>query len=292
MSVKPLASPLAAKANFKIPSLFPSGFPDFFHSLRMIQCDGKKLFLLTWLLGSLAGMGHAQHLHVKYALHLPEESPLDYDLFFDGQRSVFVLKDAEIQQFERRQEERGNTPQAAGANILNVKVSDGQDLFFHQDFRTQEMVSRELALDGKKVLVKDRIPQINWELTGEKRQIGQFQCQLARATWRCSEYEVWFTSAIPVNIGPWKLGGLPGLIVEAYNKTIDHRYVLTALVGQIPEPAAVFPVLSPPPGPVHSFQDFAAKQRKELEKLRRFLLGQAGNPADATFAAAIPECYE
>ena len=41
------------------------------------------------------------------------------------------------------------------------------------------------------------------------------KCNLATTKFRGREWKVWFTEEIPVSLGPWKLGGLPGLILKA-----------------------------------------------------------------------------
>lgn len=37
-----------------------------------------------------------------------------------------------------------------------------------------------------------------------------FKCKSATAEFRGRKYKVWYTMEIPIPIGPWKLGGLPG----------------------------------------------------------------------------------
>lgn len=234
---------------------------------------------------------NAQQLHLKYVLQVEGDQQLNYDLYFDGNRSVFVLKDTEVQQFEQNRQEQARLSDNPSRTIIDVKVSDGKDFFYYKDFQTGEMISREFAFDRKKFIVKDNIPTIHWELTGEKRKIGDFSCQKATTTWRCSNYEVWFTSDIPADIGPWKLGGLPGMIVEAHNKTVDHHYKLTWFSTNLAQADAVFPRLESFKDPVYTFSAFAEKQRKEMDKLKMFLLAQAGNPDDGEFVADIPECY-
>ncbi|HTN68436.1 MAG TPA: GLPGLI family protein, partial [Dysgonamonadaceae bacterium] len=55
-----------------------------------------------------------------------------------------------------------------------------------------------------------------------------YSCQMAVCNFRGREWTAWFATYIPVSDGPWKFGGLPGLIMEAYDK--GNQYVFT-IVG-------------------------------------------------------------
>ena len=56
-------------------------------------------------------------------------------------------------------------------------------------------------------------PLMTWTLGTEHQTIIGYDCQKATCHWRGRDYEAWFTAAIPVKAGPWKFGGLPGLIL-------------------------------------------------------------------------------
>ena len=64
----------------------------------------------------------------------------------------------------------------------------------------------------------------NWRLTDEKKVYMSKECQKAIGNFKGREYEVWFTTEIPYPIGPWKLGGLPGAILYAKDKTGDVEF--------------------------------------------------------------------
>ncbi|CAM3926591.1 MULTISPECIES: GLPGLI family protein [Flavobacterium] len=74
------------------------------------------------------------------------------------------------------------------------------------------------GISGKEydtLFVKDKAKNIAWELHEETKKINAFTCQKAIGQFRGRTYTVWFTYEIPVSAGPWKLNGLPGLILEA-----------------------------------------------------------------------------
>lgn len=78
----------------------------------------------------------------------------------------------------------------------------------------KEMQSRNKGYS----FVKEEAPKIDWKIFSDKKYIGNFECNKATASFRGRNYTAWFTKSIPLAYGPWKLQGLPGLILEAYDK--------------------------------------------------------------------------
>ena len=70
-------------------------------------------------------------------------------------------------------------------------------------------------------------PDIVWTLTNDTLTVSSYLCQQATATFRGVEWRVWYTEEIPSSAGPWRLRGLPGLIVKAENDA--HTFCLAEL---------------------------------------------------------------
>jgi len=67
-------------------------------------------------------------------------------------------------------------------------------------------------------ILREDLPQIDWQIHPDTKMIGSFQCTKATGTFGGRVYDVWFTPEIPVSLGPYKLWGLPGLILEAKSR--------------------------------------------------------------------------
>lgn len=66
--------------------------------------------------------------------------------------------------------------------------------------------------------VAEQTPKIHWTLSNETKQFGNLQARKATGKFRGRLYTAWYTLDIPLPYGPWKLQGLPGLILEAYDE--------------------------------------------------------------------------
>lgn len=73
----------------------------------------------------------------------------------------------------------------------------------------------------------EETPDFVWTLTNDTLTVGGYLCQQATATHRGVAWTVCYTEEIPSSAGPWRLRGLPGLIVEAKNEA--HTFCLTEL---------------------------------------------------------------
>lgn len=77
---------------------------------------------------------------------------------------------------------------------------------------------------GNHMKYEEIIPQFNWKLTNNRKKIGDYSCQKAICNFRGRTYEAWFTTEIPINNGPWKFHGLPGLIMEVYDTHNQYKF--------------------------------------------------------------------
>jgi len=72
-------------------------------------------------------------------------------------------------------------------------------------------------------------PTFNWEISKEKKEVSGYSCQKAITDYGGRKYTAWFASEIPVSSGPYKFGGLPGLIIEISDTDNDYNFKLIEL---------------------------------------------------------------
>lgn len=123
------------------------------------------------------------------------------------------------------------------ALAVKQQITNGEFMKLHSmynpDFKDvvlENANSNQLDYYGKVSIdsytYKEEIPKINWVLSDSTKDICGYSCHQATATFRGRKWHAWYCD-IPKSVGPWKLNGLPGLILEA--KTDDNEHAFTAI---------------------------------------------------------------
>lgn len=66
-------------------------------------------------------------------------------------------------------------------------------------------------------IIDEPYPAIKWKISTDTMTFGSLHCQKATTHFKGRDYTAWFCADIAMQGGPWKLSGLPGLIIEAYD---------------------------------------------------------------------------
>ena len=85
------------------------------------------------------------------------------------------------------------------------------------------------GLREDQVTYRDTLNAQQWTIVDSTREVLGYTCQQATADFRGRRWTAWFATDIPVSDGPWKLGGLPGLILEAYDEWQQHVFTAVGL---------------------------------------------------------------
>ncbi|MFY8003718.1 MAG: GLPGLI family protein, partial [Chitinophagaceae bacterium] len=122
-------------------------------------------------------------------------------------------------------------------NMAKVKAGITIDLpnepikFKYHTFESLLFVQQESTLysikpwTGDKIVIEEIWPNTKWQLLDSTQIIGGLTCYSAIGVVKGRTYTVWYCPDYPVSAGPWKIRGLPGLIVAATDasKTISFQ---------------------------------------------------------------------
>lgn len=93
----------------------------------------------------------------------------------------------------------------------------------------EEWAAMPREIDEDNLMYSEPFPLQKWKIEKETKEICGYRCQKATCRWRGRDYTAWFTTDIPVSAGPWKFGGLPGLIMKVSDSRNEYKWEAVAV---------------------------------------------------------------
>ena len=147
----------------------------------------------------------------------------------------------------------------------------------------------------KTILAVDSLYNFKWTVLDERKTINDEVCTKATTSFRGRNYVAWFKKNSSVQTGPWKFGGLPGLIYEINDDDELFTYSLSSI-----EFIEEFPVKLKLPASyenevmlthsefITAWKNFKRDLEKDNDKVNYTLLGSNGTKF---YVAPIKELY-
>ena len=113
---------------------------------------------------------------------------------------------------------------------LRVEIPDNKFHYIFNDLKNNhrsELVY--LNKDRDKYLVDDTLDIPKWDISSTTKKINNHLCYKATTFFKGRTYIAWFTLDYPTQHGPWKLIGLPGLILEASDNKNEVFFEVTQI---------------------------------------------------------------
>ncbi|WP_196885667.1 GLPGLI family protein [Aureivirga sp. CE67] len=175
------------------------------------------------------------------------------------------------------------------ANVMSGgTVSNG---VLYTDIQNRTYINKQ-ELFGKNFLIKDKLPNYEWQLENETKKVGNYTCYKATAKTMMRDFQaeakkmrdnfrkkqkakiepiikevqitVWYTPQIPISVGPEKFGGLPGLILEA---NIGNTQLVCTQITLNPKEKVE---INPPKGGKEITQEkFDETRQKKMEEMSK-----------------------
>jgi len=174
-----------------------------------------KYFIILIYLTSLNVLAQTGVINYGQIESLGMGAPIGPDfntmLVFDKENSLYVMKKDSLEGGNIWEQKSYRNGDGNGFSITVVTNPEGFQYYYEP--KEKVLYSRDSGFQ----YVKDKTINIPWDIQEETKMIGIYKVQKATAHFRGRDYTAWFTSQIPLPYGPWKLVGLPGLILEAYD---------------------------------------------------------------------------
>ncbi|MFP9116451.1 GLPGLI family protein [Flavobacterium sp. RNTU_13] len=136
-------------------------------------------------------------------------------LFADNTSSIYKIYGGEVSE--------GQSFDKNDSRFVDTSKKNFYNDYIKTDLLNKKLLFFELMVSNE-VLVEDIYPDLRWTITEEQKVIADYTCVKATVSYRGRDWTAWFTPEIPLAVGPWKLHGLPGLILEAYDATGECTY--------------------------------------------------------------------
>lgn len=188
------------------------------------------------------------------------------------------------------------TPEQRAEAIMDGKLKKGESMNVFKNYPSPgRMTNTEIVCEDW-FRYEEEIPDFGWELTDSVKTILGYECKGARCSFRGRDWMVYYAEDIPVMEGPWKLCGLPGLIMEAQAAGDEYSFVCIGIRNNSPRPITLYDV---PYNNASRLKFYDAKHRYDINPYAYFeatgggkvtVVDENGNPV-AHQAVELPYDY-
>ena len=89
---------------------------------------------------------------------------------------------------------------------------------------------------AEEFLLNDSMGETNkWNITSEKKRIGDYECRKATLDKDGRRWTAWFTNDLPHKAAPRTLTGLPGVVLEVSDADGEVRWLFNGIVENLPD---------------------------------------------------------
>lgn len=198
----------------------------------------KPFFLTLSFLISISVFSQSQRFYYDYQFQtdstdletkMSELMVLDIDKKGSKYYSEYVFQNDSIMDshFKKNMAAHDDSPvpMSGKQGIVGYKI-----LKSYPDFKLNHIVTLDMTLYNASQQVK-----IDWKILQDKEKIGNWNVQKAETDFAGRHWIAWFSTDIPIQDGPYKFYGLPGLIVKIEDKSGFHKMELKGISKNVLE---------------------------------------------------------
>jgi len=181
----------------------------------------RNLYLLLLLMPFMAFAQQGSWVKIEYTQFMLSEKT-EATLYFNQIESLYLFGDPTLID--------------TVSEKMTIRITDDIGTAVYKNLNENKLFYR-VASKSQVSLVDDSFVPPNWTMTDETKNENGLVLQKAVTFFRGRTYNAWFTEQLPGSFGPWKLGGLPGTILELYTEdgVLDIRYTKIVYNQEKPE---------------------------------------------------------
>lgn len=144
----------------------------------------------------------------------------------------------------------------------------------HQNVLTDVEKAEVVAVEPifpYRYITYEPLAKVDWTLSDDTLTISGLFCHRATGKLYGKQWTVWYSEDIPSSAGPWKLRGLPGLIVKAVDTEDIHSFMLYETKKQVRDIGLV------------DNPEYQKSSRKKLMAFKKKIFGNARYPKEPSY---------
>ena len=122
-----------------------------------------------------------------------------------------------------------------GERLKEPLIARHSPLVIYNNYPLGKRTIQDAVFYDYYIFEDDNQPQ-QWIMIADSvKNILEYTCRKATCSYRGRDYEAWYSPDLPVNAGPWKFSGLPGLIMSVQDTKGHYTFEIKGLM-KIKEP--------------------------------------------------------
>ena len=224
-----------------------------------------KIFIFLFI-----NMSFSQINKVEYSIKMDIENKFNRPLENVG---ILYFNNKESLYKEYSGGDDFNKDVKAKDSTSSIKFLKSDTLFLYKNFTSKKMVTSHM-LFVKKKFVEDTLNLFEWVLTDETAKILDYECNVATTFFRGRNYKAYFYKNKKYRNGPWKMSGLPGLILK-YEVTDSDCIFSIEATKVVLNSKEKYTIVNPfKDEKTMTFDEFKKKNQEKVDALRSFYAQQ------------------
>ncbi len=124
---------------------------------------------------------------------------------------------------------------------IEGKLSTGEFMTIYKNHPSGRLIHTEKICEDW-FRYDEEMPALDWELTDSVTTVLGYECRSAVCSFRGRRWTVFYAEDIPIADGPWKLHGLPGLIMKASDEKGHYTFECIGIKSKADRPITIYKV--------------------------------------------------